>query len=149
LSKGLGAPVGSVLCGTAARIATARRWRKVLGGGMRQAGVLAAAGIYALENNVARLAEDHANARLLATLLSRIDEVTVESVQTNMVFARVEPAHGQHLRGFLEQRRIRIHPGPRFRFVTHLDVDRHEIAVFADNVAAFFAAQRNAVSRSA
>ncbi|MCW5622370.1 MAG: low-specificity L-threonine aldolase, partial [Burkholderiales bacterium] len=66
LSKGLGAPVGSVLCGSAGHIAKARRWRKVLGGGMRQAGVLAAAGIYALENHIERLAEDHANARRLA-----------------------------------------------------------------------------------
>src|SRR5262245_49218521 len=92
LYKGLGAPVGSVLCGSAAHIAKARRWRKVLGGGMRQAGVLAAGGIHALQNNVERLAEDHDNARLLAQLLAQIDGVTVDpaAVQTNMVFVSVD-----------------------------------------------------------
>ena len=78
LSKGLGAPVGSVLCGTRELITTARRWRKMLGGGMRQAGILAAAGIVALENNIPRLAEDHENARLLAQGLGKIDKIEVE-----------------------------------------------------------------------
>src|SRR3954454_16577509 len=86
LSKGLGAPVGSVLCGSSALVARARRWRKVLGGGMRQAGVLAAAGLYALEHNVARLEQDHANAAALAQALSHLPGVSVEygQSQTNM-----------------------------------------------------------------
>ncbi|MGH8631522.1 MAG: low-specificity L-threonine aldolase, partial [Burkholderiales bacterium] len=85
LSKGLGAPVGSVLCGPKALIAKARRWRKVLGGGMRQAGVLAAAGIYALNNHVERLKEDHDNARLLAQGLGSVRGVNLASrPQTNM-----------------------------------------------------------------
>ena len=88
LSKGLGAPVGSLLCGSDALIAKARRWRKSLGGGMRQAGIIAAAGLYALEHNVERLAQDHANAASLAEQLGEIDEITVDTdIETNMVFA--------------------------------------------------------------
>lgn len=139
LSKGLGAPVGSVLAGTRAHIDKARRWRKVLGGGMRQAGILAAAGIYALEHNVERLAEDHANASLLASLLERIEGVTVEPARTNMVFMRVAPDRAETLREFLRARGMLTHPGPRFRFVTHLDVDRRDIEAFAAAVAEFFA----------
>ena len=87
-SKGLGAPVGSVLVGDAAIIAEAHRWRKMFGGGMRQAGVLAAAGIYALENNIERLAEDHARARRLAEAVNSMDGYSVDlgAVQTNMVY---------------------------------------------------------------
>ena len=89
LSKGLGAPVGSLLCGSRELVKKARRWRKVLGGGMRQAGILAAAGILALQENVDRLAEDHANAMHLAQGLAHIDEIDIDMtlVQTNMVFA--------------------------------------------------------------
>lgn len=88
LSKGLGAPVGSMLAGTAEYIERARKWRKMLGGGMRQAGFLAAAGIIALEKMVGRLAEDHANARRLAEGLAKIPGISVdlEAVQTNIVF---------------------------------------------------------------
>ena len=78
LSKGLGAPAGSVLVGSAELVARARRWRKVLGGGLRQSGMLAAAGLYALEHNVARLAEDHANALHLAEGLARVPGITCE-----------------------------------------------------------------------
>ena len=88
LSKGLGAPAGSVLVGSRDFIAAARRWRKVLGGGMRQAGVLAAAGLYALENHVQRLAEDHANAEYLAAGLSATG-LNVIPPQTNMVYVDV------------------------------------------------------------
>ncbi|MEK9648876.1 MAG: low-specificity L-threonine aldolase, partial [Gammaproteobacteria bacterium] len=86
LSKGLGAPVGSVLCGPADFIKTGRRWRKMLGGGMRQAGIIAAAGLYALENNIDRLAEDHDNAALLGKALAEIDEldVSLQTMHTNM-----------------------------------------------------------------
>jgi threonine aldolase len=88
LSKGLGAPVGSVLCGSENFIRRARRWRKVLGGGMRQAGILAAAGIHALENHVDRLIDDHENARILAEGLAKFPALTIDAntVQTNMIF---------------------------------------------------------------
>ncbi len=138
LSKGLGAPVGSVLCGTRAHVARARRWRKVLGGGMRQAGIVAAAGIFALEHNVERLAEDHDNARLLASLLARVDGIHVEPARTNMVFVHAGAERAPALRAFLHERGMRTHPGPRFRFVTHLDVARRDIESFAAAVAEFF-----------
>lgn len=141
LSKGLGAPIGSVLCGSAAHIGRARRWRKVLGGGMRQAGVLAAAGIHALQNNVERLAEDHDNARLLADLLAQIDAVDIDpaTVQTNMVFAAIDPQRADALRVFLKQRNMLIPAGSKIRLVTHLDVGREDIEAVADAVAQFFA----------
>ena len=92
LSKGLGAPLGAVLCGTKSFIADARKWRKMVGGGMRQAGVIAAAGIIALEDMVERLAEDHANARRLANGLSRIPGISIdpEGLPTNLVFFNVD-----------------------------------------------------------
>src|SRR5437773_1371888 len=89
LSKGLGAPVGSVLCGSRDFIAAARRWRKMLGGGMRQAGILAAAGRYAVAHNIARLADDHALAQTLAAGLARHSELSVSAPQTNMIFVGV------------------------------------------------------------
>ena len=141
LSKGLGAPVGSVLCGSGAHIAKARRWRKVLGGGMRQAGVVAAAGIYALKNNVQRLAADHDNARLLAERLAEIDGVEVDpgSVQTNMVFIQVDPSRAEPLREYLKHRNMLIGAGSTVRLVTHLDVNAEEIRALAQAVAQFFA----------
>jgi len=141
LSKGLGAPVGSVLCGSAAHIGKARRWRKVLGGGMRQAGVLAAAGIHALQNNVERLAQDHDNARLLADLLARIDGVEVDpaAVQTNMLFVGVDGERAEALRQYLKARGMLIGAGSRIRLVTHLDVNTEDIKALAAAVAAFFA----------
>jgi len=139
LSKGLGAPVGSVLCGSAAHIAKARRWRKVLGGGMRQAGVLAAAGIHALQHNVERLAQDHDNARLLAELLAEVEGVGVdpETVQTNMVFASVDPERAEPLRQYLKQRNMLIGAGSRIRLVTHLDVSAEDIKALAVSIAQF------------
>src|SRR5262249_28430040 len=141
LSKGLGAPVGSVLCGTRGLIAKARRWRKVLGGGMRQAGVLAAAGIYALEHNIERLAEDHENARALAGGLASIAEVTVApgGAQTNMVFVTVEPRRSHRLRDHLKQREILVRGQGTIRLVTHLDVDRSDIEHFVRTAKEFFA----------
>jgi threonine aldolase len=123
LSKGLGAPVGAVLCGPADFIARARRLRKQLGGGMRQAGVLAACGLYALDNNVERLALDHEHARQLAEGLAAIDGLPVRQA-TNMVF--VEPAAKdlEPLRQHLLEHGIEIgRQAPRIRLVTHLDVD--------------------------
>lgn len=98
LSKGLGAPVGSVLVGDAGLIAAARRWRKMLGGGMRQAGVLAAAGLVALEEGVARLADDHRRTRLLAAGLAELPGVEIRWADTNMVFVRVDEERGAELR---------------------------------------------------
>src|SRR5206468_9596831 len=132
LSKGLGAPVGSILCGTCGLIAKARRWRKVLGGGMRQAGVLAAAGIYALEHNVERLTEDHENARALAEGLAPIDEVSIApgGAQTNMLHITVEPRRSEWLREYLKGRGILVRGQETIRLVTHLDVDRSDIECF-------------------
>ena len=92
LSKGLGTPMGSVLAGPAALIDEAHKWRKMLGGGLRQAGIVAAAGLYALEHHVARLAEDHSNAARLAAGLDAIDGVKIDSCATNMVFIRLDQA---------------------------------------------------------
>ena len=131
LSKGLGAPVGSVLCATVETIKKARRWRKVLGGGMRQAGILAAAGIYALKNNVKRLEEDHMNAALLAEGLSEIKDLSVDysDAQTNMVFVEPPEATVEALPVYLEERGVLITGGKRVRLVTHLDVDRNDITL--------------------
>ena len=136
-SKGLGAPVGSVLVGSAELIARARRWRKVLGGGLRQSGVLAAACLYALEHNVERLAEDHANARLLADGLRGIAGVRVLSQDTNMVFAEFEPARCEALTAALAADGIlmrAVYGGPT-RLVTHLDVSAADVRRVVEAVA--------------
>jgi threonine aldolase len=123
LSKGLGAPVGAMLCGTAGFIKSARRLRKMLGGGMRQAGVLAACGLYALDNNVARLADDHERARQLAEGIGSIAGLPV-SYFTNMVFIEPEDKDLEPLRVHLEEQRILIGEQNRpVRLVTHLDID--------------------------
>ncbi|MFY2644332.1 low-specificity L-threonine aldolase [Achromobacter insuavis] len=136
-SKGLGAPVGSVLVGSAELIARARRWRKVLGGGLRQSGVLAAACLYALEHNVERLAEDHANARLLADGLRGIAGVRVLSQDTNMVFVEFEPARCDALTAALAADGIlmrAVYGGPT-RLVTHLDVSNADVRRVVEAVA--------------
>jgi threonine aldolase len=126
LSKGLGAPAGSVLLGSEAIITAARRWRKALGGGMRQAGILAAAGLYALEHNIARLGEDHANATLLADGLRELGlEVSVP--QTNIVYVEIPARHVNALSEHLLRRGIRASIGSPTRLVTHLDVPRPKI----------------------
>jgi threonine aldolase len=117
LSKGLGAPAGTLLLGNTDFIARALRARKMLGGAMRQAGVLAAAGIYALEHNVERLAEDHANAERLAAGL-RDAGYEVDGPHTNMVFVTAPPGFADHL----VNNEILVLDGPRLRLVTHLDV---------------------------
>lgn len=151
LSKGLGAPVGSILLGPRPLIERARRWRKVLGGGMRQAGLMAAAGLYALEHNVDRLADDHANARYLVERLAAIDGVKTDPalVQTNMVFIQVAPDAAGPLREFLAQRGIIISGGASIRLVTHLDVGREHLAAFADAVAEFFRDIREPATQAA
>ncbi len=129
LSKGLGAPVGSMLVGTAEAIAAARLYRKRLGGGMRQAGVLAAAGLIALEEMPARLSQDHANARFLADSLSRLKGVKIaHEVQTNIVIFDVAATglSAPELSARLKSRGVLINPvrGSLMRLVTHLDVSR-------------------------
>ncbi|MDO3436557.1 low-specificity L-threonine aldolase [Rhizobium sp. CBN3] len=126
LSKGLGTPLGSVLVGDVKLIGQARRWRKMLGGGMRQAGIVAAAGLYALDHHVQRLAEDHANAKALADGFSEIAGLTVKPPQSNMVFVELAPELTTRVSDALRERGIAASfwPGGRMRWVTHLDVDR-------------------------
>ncbi|MEM8838241.1 MAG: low-specificity L-threonine aldolase [Pseudomonadota bacterium] len=124
LSKGLGAPVGSVLVGSHETIEKARRHRQILGGGMRQAGVLAAAGLYALQHNVAGLKIDHARAMELAEALSHIPGMTVDPPQTNIVFSNVDGAIRNKVSAYLQENGIRVSGRPdRLRWVTHLGLD--------------------------
>jgi threonine aldolase len=123
LSKGLGTPAGSVLCGSRAQIDVGRRWRKMLGGGMRQAGVLAAAGLYALDHNIERVADDHRNAARLADGLAQVPGLKVEPPQTNIVFVQFPADRLPALRAHLDARGIKVTLAPRTRFVCHLDVD--------------------------
>ena len=122
-SKGLGAPIGSALCGPKPLIERARRIRKMLGGGLRQVGLLAAAADYALDHHVERLADDHANARRLADGLARIPGMSVVAPDTNIVFANVEGGRTAALLAHLESRGVLATGLIGLRFVTHLDVD--------------------------
>jgi threonine aldolase len=127
LSKGLGAPVGSVVCGSRERMREVHRARKLLGGGMRQAGLLAAAGLYALDHHVERLAIDHAHAQRLAAGLAALGLTVRPAPETNMVMFEVADA-APFARG-LAERALRINqiaPG-RFRAVTHLDVSEADV----------------------
>ncbi|MDE3148906.1 MAG: low specificity L-threonine aldolase, partial [Acidobacteriota bacterium] len=139
LSKGLGAPVGSILTGSAEQIARARIFRKALGGGMRQAGVLAAAGLIALEQGPARLHEDHANARLLAEALCNIEGVAIDlkSVETNIVIFRLTGRlSAVELVARLKARGLLVNAmGPdTVRLVTHRDVDRAACVAAAEAI---------------
>lgn len=127
LSKGLGAPVGSVLAGSADFVAEARRWRKMLGGGMRQAGVVAAAGLHALDHHMERLADDHANAARLAEGLGLVPGVEVESCATNMVFARLRPERPGMADELARQGVLTLWTDAGGRLVTHLDVSEADI----------------------
>jgi threonine aldolase len=132
LSKGLGAPVGAVLAGDAAVIGAARRWKHVFGGAMRQAGIIAAGGLYALRHNVERLREDHENATLLAEGLAVVPGVRLDPApETNIVYFDIA---GTGLSSVEARRRLEAEGvrasgiGPtRLRFVTHLDVSRAQI----------------------
>ena len=130
LSKGLGCPVGSVLCGTAEFIGKARRVRKMLGGGMRQAGILAAAGLYALENHVKRLDEDHANAQRLAAGLTDVPGIRLASeVPTNMVYFDTNGDAADFAARLTRRGVLCLASGRhRVRMVTHLDVDAGDVA---------------------
>jgi threonine aldolase len=139
LSKGLGTPVGSLLCGSAEYIQRARRWRKMTGGAMRQSGILAAAGLYALEHNVARLQDDHDNAAWLAEQLKAIG-VDVSRQDTNMVFVRLPDAQIEPLKAWMKQQNILISTGAVTRLVTHLDIDRHALETLVAQWKAFLAA---------
>ena len=148
LSKGLGAPAGSLLSGPAPFIDEARKWRKMLGGGLRQAGVLAAAGIHALENHVDRLNEDHARAELLAKELAEIDGIEVAARDTNMVFITItgaEPDLQQRLgdRGVLCSVRDSAYSDLArpdhvsvVRLVTHLDIGDDDVSAAVEAFAA-------------
>ncbi|MBI5288245.1 MAG: low-specificity L-threonine aldolase [Chloroflexi bacterium] len=136
LSKALGAPVGSVLCGDGAFIARARKMRKMVGGGMRQAGIIAAAGVYALEHMVERLAEDHENAKVLAHGLAELPIVDLdpETIETNIVIFRVEDAIG-FARGLKRAGVLCTMPGPgRIRMVMHYGIERADIDEALDRV---------------
>jgi threonine aldolase len=137
LSKGLGTPAGTVLVGRRALVDRARRIRKMLGGTMRQVGILAAAGLYALEHNVERLAEDHANAERLAKGLAGLG-LKVDPVQTNMVFATIARDEVAPLARHLEAHEVVALVSPRLRLVTHHDVDRAQVDRAIEAFAGFF-----------
>ena len=126
-SKGLGAPVGSALVGSRALIARAHRIRKMLGGGMRQAGVLAAAALHALEHHIERLGDDHANARALAEGLQGLPGVTVQAPQTNILFVDLAPEKAAGVVDRLREAGVLCTGLYRLRFVTHLDVSAADI----------------------
>jgi len=151
LSKGLGAPVGSLLLGTQATIAKARRWRKMLGGGLRQAGLLAAAGLHALEHHIDRLADDHRRARTLAEGLAAIgagcdNMIRPRSPDTNIVFVDIDARIAERLNEGLQQRGIAVNSRAAYggvhqqRWVTHLDIDDDDINRALDTI-------RNIVAR--
>jgi threonine aldolase len=127
LSKGLGAPVGAVLCGRTELIDSARRWRKMLGGGMRQAGMLAAAGLYALDHNVERLNVDHENAARLAAGLSRLPELAVRATPTNMLFVTGEKVLVDGLTAWLKEKDILVSGRYGLRLVTHMGVSSSDM----------------------
>jgi threonine aldolase len=140
LSKGLGAPIGSVLCGTKELIDRARRQRKMLGGGMRQAGFIAAAGIYALENHINRLEKDHQNARELAEGLSLIKALSIkpDAAKTNMIFVPFGVEESNRLAAFLKEKGILISGRGALRLVTHLDISRQDIQTVIQAFESYF-----------
>jgi threonine aldolase len=141
LSKGLGTPVGSVLVGRQDLIDKARRHRKMLGGGMRQAGILAAAGLYALDHNVARLAEDHRRARTLAEGLAQHKPLRVTMPDTNIVWVDMDADIGAKLMPYLGEHGVGVNGGyGQQRWVTHLDIGDEDVEAALHRVAQFFAA---------
>jgi len=122
LSKGLGAPAGAVLAGSTKLVEEARRWRKMLGGGLRQTGMLAAAGLYSIDHHLERLATDHENAAILAAGLQDNDAVTVTAQDTNMVFLDIDPSLLADLSECLTNHGINATVDEQMRLVTHLGV---------------------------
>jgi len=144
LSKGLGAPIGSMIVGSAEFIDRCRRLRKLFGGGMRQVGLIAAAGLYAVKNNIKRLTEDHTNARLLAEQLNNLQpfEVDLNRVQTNIVVANLNGEHTAEsvLAGLREVNVLAVPFGPKkIRMVTHLDVTRADCQEALERIGKLFA----------
>lgn len=138
LSKGLGAPVGSLLCGSEEFIQRAIRWRKMTGGGMRQAGILAAAGLYALEHNVARLKEDHDNAKWLEQQLRDLGlDIAEPGAQTNVLYLRQSPELAARLGPWMREHGVLISSGPLTRILTHLNVSRQDLQKVVDLWQAF------------
>jgi threonine aldolase len=139
LSKGLGAPVGSVLVGRGDLIEKARRYRKMVGGGLRQSGLLAAAGLYALENNVARLGEDHARAKQLAAGLNKHEQLSVETPDTNIIWVTAAREISGPLTEFLQSRGFAFGGGyGEHRWVTHVDTSDEDVEAAIAAVDAFF-----------
>ena len=135
LSKGLGAPVGSVLAGSELLINRARKWRKMLGGAMRQVGLIAAAGKHAIENHIDRLAEDHQNAERLAEGLATIDGLTVDAQNTNMVFVNASQSTDGLEQRLLDRGVITRWSGRSSRMVLHLDVTAHDVDLAVSAIA--------------
>ncbi len=127
LSKGLGAPAGALVAGSEEFVEECRRWRKMLGGSLRQAGILAAAGVYAIAHHFDRLGQDHENAQHLADGLATVDAVAVAAQDTNMVFLDIDSRLADKLRHGLELYGIKATVGERTRLVTHLGVSRDAI----------------------
>ncbi len=128
LSKGLGAPIGSLLVGSKEYIHRANRWRKMTGGGMRQSGILAAAAIYALENNVARLKDDHDNAQWLAEELTKIGvEIAEPGAQTNVLYIRQSAELAAKMGPWMRERGVIISSGPLTRVLTHINISREDL----------------------
>jgi threonine aldolase len=138
----LGAPVGSVLVGPKPLMDEARRWRKMVGGGMRQAGILASAALYALEHNVERLAEDHSNAQALAKRLQGIDtlEIVGGGAHTNMVYLRCTDGKGQALLDWCTQRGVLFTGTGPARLVVHKDISAQMIDQAADVILQYYGA---------
>lgn len=155
LSKGLGTPMGSVLCGSRELIKEARHWRKMLGGGMRQIGFMAAAGLYALEHNVARLSDDHENAELFAKALNELEEIELISINTNILFISMSDIYfdlcdSLATRGIKFPRRIREVKNPNtpqkrniIRLVTHLDITQDDVNFTLNEIKNFFKKHRD------
>ena len=140
MSKGLGAPIGSVLVGDETFIDDARRWRKMVGGGMRQAGLLAAAAIYAMEHNVERLADDHKNAQTLAEKLADIDGLQVHgnTANTNMVYVSCLNENGNEFREWCETKGVKFQGANPARLVVHKDISEQMIDQAADVMVGYF-----------
>ena len=134
-SKGLGAPIGSLLSGPSEFIKAARRWRKMVGGGMRQAGIIAAAIDYALDNNVERLKEDHFNALRLENELSQVEDLKVTRAHTNILYIEFESTEiGLSVGDYLKQKGILIASGKKVRLVTHLNVSEKDISTVISEI---------------
>ena len=132
-SKGLGTPIGSVLVGSKKFIQRAHRWRKMLGGGMRQAGIIAAAMDYALDHHVTRLADDHTHAQQLQEALKSLPHIQVEAAQTNMVYINFESLeHAQKVSDYLRENAVLTPRSQRMRLVTHLDISSQDIATVSN-----------------